>query len=406
MKYKRKTSDILISNDLRKILKQIKQESLVARLLLRKRHKLETLSNNHVNYISTSKTEKGRISYLTQDRISSLDKSEYWESNRRYQAKPGAFISKVFKNIPPKEVEKFSSLFRTISIMPEFTFSVVKGNDIKKFYHVDSYSCESGSLGVSCMKYDNCQKLFDIYTKSKEVSMLVMLDNSGRLMGRALLWDIKPDKVMDRIYTIDDELLRFYFKKWATKNNYWYKSEQNWYNTLQFEQIGKEKREIKIEIKSEEFKYYPYMDTFKFINIDTNSLFNYIPENSNIKILISCDGSKYDGNYLKFDSISGFYRYSGECVYIDYLNIYTHENNAIWSRLNEKYILTGDSKYCDKLDDYIFKDDSKNKTLPEIKKKKKKMNQLFLDYSMEEGSYIIDTIINEVNTRNTYDITF
>lgn len=396
MPYQRKTVDLFVSEELKSLLSSIKDDSVVAKMLLKSRQNKSDVVDSFVNYISISTQDRGKISYLTQDRISSVDESEYWSSSRRYQAKPGAFISKIFKNITPKEVENFSNLFRSMSLKAKFTFSVVKGDDIKKYYHWESYSKDKGTLGVSCMKHDNCQKLLNIYSDSDQVSMLVMLDDENKLMGRALLWDLSPNKIMDRIYTIDDESLRFHFKKWATDNNYWYKSEQNWYNTLQFEQLGKEKVELEIEAKMDKFRYYPYMDTFKFVDIETNSVFNYIPkESDNIRTLVACDGSKYDGDYLRFDSINRIFRYRGETVYIPYLDIYTHENNTRWSRLNDHYILLDDCKYSDDLDDYIFIDESKNKEISKKKKKKKSLtSRLELDYSFyDRFNYITEEII-------------
>lgn len=386
MPYERKTVDLFISEELKELLLSIKDESLVAKMLLNKRPSKEDMVKNHVNYISISKQDKSKISYLTVDRISAINESEYWTSPRRYQAKPGSFISKLFSSIPPKEVEKFSSLFKTIALKPDFTFKVVSGNDIKKYYHYDSYANDRGSLGISCMKYENCQRLFNIYLESKDVSMLVMLDSDNMLMGRALLWNTTPEKVMDRIYTIDDETLRFYFKKWATDNGYWYKTEQNWYNTLQFEQVGSEKVELKLEVKLDKFRLYPYMDTFKFIDVNDNTIFNYIPEGRTIKTLVACDGSKYDSDYLKFDDIDRIFRYKSESVFIEYLNIYTHQNNARWSRLNEKYILERDSVYDEKIDDYLFKDDSLNKERPKpVKLKRKSGLTQFSDVEMRDS---------------------
>ena len=130
--YQRKTIDLHISDDLRNILTEIESESMVAKLLLKKRHSIEDLVESPVNYISVSHDDKSKISYLTTDRINSLEPDNYWTSNSRYKGKPGAFVGKLFKDIPAREVEKFSSLFRTQSLMPVFTFKVVDGDDVKK----------------------------------------------------------------------------------------------------------------------------------------------------------------------------------------------------------------------------------------------------------------------------------
>ena len=65
MAYERKTSDIFISDELRKILTEIESQSIVASLLLKKRHSNEDLVDGFVNHISVSTQDKSKISYLT-----------------------------------------------------------------------------------------------------------------------------------------------------------------------------------------------------------------------------------------------------------------------------------------------------------------------------------------------------
>jgi hypothetical protein len=235
MSYERKTYDLFISEELKEILTSIESESLVAQLLLRKRHDKDSLVDSPVNFISVSSSDRTKLAYLSADRIESIDPSLYWSSSRRFAVKPGSFVTKLFKDIPSKEVEKFSNLYRSQANKPSFTFSVVKGETIRGYYHFESYASEKGSLGASCMKHDNCQDYMNIYVDNREqVKMLAMLNQDGRLMGRALLWDFDSYKIMDRIYTTCDEDLQFFFKKWATDNGYLYKAEQNWFNTLFF----------------------------------------------------------------------------------------------------------------------------------------------------------------------------
>ena len=138
----------------------------------------------------------------------------------------GGLVTKIYKNIPPREIENFSNLFRAFADEKEFDFQIVKGSDIIKYYHQDSYVTHSGSLGNSCMKYDRCSKFLELYNDNDVVSMLVMMNSEGGLIGRALLWEFDGNKVMDRIYSVYDyEVLSF--KKWATDNNYIYKKEQS-----------------------------------------------------------------------------------------------------------------------------------------------------------------------------------
>ena len=355
MPYERKTQDVLISKELRELLLEFSNESVVAQLLLKKRHTKEDLVDSPVNYISISNQDKTKISYMTMDRMSAIPEDEYWTSSRRFQAKPGAFIGKIFKNVSGRDVEKFSNLFRSQSNKPTFTFDVVNGEEIRKYYHYDSYSyTDRGSLGASCMKHDSCQNYLDMYAENTEtIKMLVMLNEDGGLMGRALLWNFDSHKVMDRIYTSSDEDLLFFFKKWATENGYVYKSEQNWSNTLFFEKLGGEKKELKLCIKLTKFhSKYPYMDTFKFIDGETGNLYNYQPE-IDFGTLCSSEGSVQGSDYLRLDGITKSYRYSNDCQWIDYLGIYTGVGME-WSEVNNQYILRENCEYNEEAHDYLF----------------------------------------------------
>lgn len=354
--------DLIVSEDLKQILKEFESESLVAQLLLQKYHSFDTLVGKPINYISISKDGMS-ISYLTPDRIELLDPSSFWVTKSRFQCRPGALVTKLFNNVAPKEVEKFSNLFRSQVAKPTFDLKVVKGEDIRKYYYWETYADGGGTLGASCMKHSGCKNFFDIYVNNKDtVSMLIMTNQEGKLMGRSLLWTFDSHKIMDRIYTINDELLSFYFKKWAIDNGYLHKSEQNWYNTKFFEQLGQKKQELKLEVKIHSFSLprFPYIDTFKFIDIEKGVLYNYIPDEYNKKTLYTlcaADGGKYDSEFLRFDGIDRVFRHRGETTEINYgpySHVITHCNNVTWSEVNSQCVLLKDSCYDEVINDYIF----------------------------------------------------
>lgn len=361
MFHERKTIDIFVSDEMKSVLNQIEHDSLVAQLLLKKSHLREELVDDPVNYISTSESDISKISYLTSDRIEKINPDEYWTTSRRFISKPGTFVTKIFKDISAKEVEKFSNLYKSFNKKQSFNLTVVSGRDIKRFYHWESYQSDRGTLGASCMKHDSSQRLLNVYSDNPEqIKMLVMTNSDGLLMGRALLWTIDSYKLMDRIYTICDEDLSFWFKKWATDNGFLYKSEQNWYNTLQFEKNGDKKQEIrlKISLTNREFMRYPYMDTFKFID-DNFNIYNYQPD-CNFYTLCSTDGGRQSDDYLRFDGFDKVYRYSHESTYLDYLGYYTKSSNCKYSECNERYILKCHSTYDEDARDYIFNEEYKH----------------------------------------------
>lgn len=373
--YIRKTVDLFISDKLRNLLEEFKDDSQVAKMLLYHRINKEDLQENPINYISISDSDITKISYLTEDRIKKVDDSpndDYWTTKIRFHCKPGAFVGKLFKDIPAKEVEKFSNLFKAFSSKKDFKFEVVRGEDIKKYYNENSYQNQSGSIGSSCMKYSRCQGYFDIYTKNDTVSMLIMKSPVGdAIIGRALLWDFtcecgecetfKVKKVMDRIYTIQDDEYQFFFKKWADKNGYIYKTNQNWANTLQFDSnfvTSEYKFGIKIDIKN--MDKYPYLDTFKWLDVNAGVLYNYRPDYfindiDTFRLLASPDGRYTEIDYIKFDNINREWNYTGNLVCYDGEN-YTNVDNCNYSETLDTYILKSESEYNEELRDYIYKD--------------------------------------------------
>jgi hypothetical protein len=356
MAYERKTFDILISDPLKEILEQIKNQSVVAELLLKKRHCKSEIVDNPVNFISVSSQDSKKISYLTSDRIGQLDPSEFWTSPKRFHIKPGGFVSKIFKNISQQDIEVFSNLFRLESCKPNFRFEIVSGEDIRKYYHYSYHSNDDGSLGVSCMRYDSCQKMFDIYCENPDkISMLIMFNQYDNVIGRSLLWNFDENKIMDRIYTNNDEQLPFYFKKWAKDNGYYHRTQQNWYNSVKFQSPTGEKTILKLKLKLEnfDFRYYPYLDTFRFLDLETGVISNFKPD-GDFRTLCSSDGSTYSSDYLVFDEIENIFRQKGDCVYLNYLDTYTSPNNCVYSEVHDDYILNDHSEWREDCRDYIY----------------------------------------------------
>lgn len=386
MAYTRKTSDIITSNELDFVLEQIKDNSEVARLLLKQRHSNENLVDDHINYISISGSDKTKISYLTPERIENLlsNGEDLWTSSKRFHIKPGAFVSKIFKNIHPKEVEVFSQLFKNVQSKITCNFNIVKGTKIYPYYHYSSYLSESGSLGNSCMKYDQCQDYLELYTLNQEkISMLVLVDDWGKLIGRALLWHIDDQKIMDRIYTIDDETYQFHFKKWADQNDYLYKKEQKWNNSLFFESKGKTiYKEISFNLKNYSLDHYPYMDTFKFLDLETGQISNFKPNSyAKLRTLSSSEGNTYGPDHLMIcDKTKLYYSYH-ETTYLDYLGIRVYTGITVYSEIFDTNIIKEDALFDDSINDWIFKDSDYNNEilLEKVKNQRKEKKTLNLN---------------------------
>jgi hypothetical protein len=160
-----------------------------------------------LNYIDLSKTHKGYLSYLTQDRIDKISEDpdeDFWNPKLRYFGKPGSVMKKLL-SIDNWTIENFSNQFQAIIDPPNYRLELVRGRDIAKYYNPSNHSQRGGTLGNSCM--NNAESdVFDFYVKNENViGMLVMLDQHDKVLGRAIFWDDgKGFKFMDRIYIYND----------------------------------------------------------------------------------------------------------------------------------------------------------------------------------------------------------
>lgn len=372
--YERKTSDIHISDSFREVLEIFKDKSEVAKLLLHRRLAKEVIKDDHPNYIGISKNDPTKISYLSTDRIEKIEQSsdeDFWTTSKRIACKPGSFIGKILNDIPAKEVEKFATLYKTFSEKKDVKFQIVTGKDIKRYYLQDNYFKQTGTLGASCMKGDGCQGFFKIYTKNPIVSMLVMLSSDDLLIGRALLWNLGEEKVMDRIYTVSDEEYLNYMTKWAVDNGYIHRTYQNWPNSIHFTD-GKAEFEKKIDIQLTEwdFQHYPYLDTFKWLDMKTGILTNYHPDHftddvrdSNQRTLCVACGTYEYGDYLKFDELERDFDHRSDIVHVNTCEpqpFWTSSSNCRWSDTLDTWILRAESVYSNELEDYIYSDKDRN----------------------------------------------
>ena len=250
------------------------------------------------------------------------NKNSLW-NDQRGEVKVGKFSKKIFKdnNISTSDatIEKFSNAYKATF---DFDFNLdqkmdlVSGEDIRKWYLVTNYSEVKGQLGNSCMRHGTSQDFLDIYVKNPEVcNLLIMYSDQSKtkVSGRALIWkDIKGEFIMDRVYTINDYDVEV-FRKYASSKG-WSDISKNWKRTT-------------IQLISEVYDKYPYMDNF------------YIFDHVNFK-LTNDDIWPKEGLY-KLQNTDG---------------TYTGDDDTVWSDYHGEHINREDAVYCENADDYVHGD--------------------------------------------------
>lgn len=264
-----------------------------AKILVDAHNNKESVSDN--SYIDIDKGD-GMVSWLPAGKeVDHKSGKEVSESDKWSKGRQPVAVGKLMRsilqnkdiNFIDKEIEQFVNEYKTTQ--SPYTFKVVKGKDITKYYHQDTYDLglyggdgnnPGRSLYGSCMRHDKCKTYFNIYEQSDDISMLCLFNDKGLLVGRALLWsncdveNIGKITFMDRIYTIDAALEET-FKNYATSKGWWFKIRQgvNQETHVPFREItnglSKTVNDPKMMVYlSEKIDYSkirkPYVDTLRF----------------------------------------------------------------------------------------------------------------------------------------------
>ena len=238
------------------------------------------------------------------------------ESPTRGNIKIGKFVNKILKGKYPEAlVDKFVTYIKSKSVKKEsWNISLVKGDEIIKYYDSNNYAEIRGTLGNSCMTdklgrddvtvrtphgtsttfgVKGVSNIFDIYTKNPEsCSLLIMTNEQGKLGARALVWNAKVTfcrdtkgqvtqldniQFLDRVYTTEDWMVHR-MTKWAKDNgmairNYQGLGDSDWieYNGVKYQ------AEMEVNVKKIHYSAFPYLDTFNRYDVKRGKLYNYKP---------------------------------------------------------------------------------------------------------------------------------
>jgi hypothetical protein len=158
-------------------------------------------------------------------------------------------------------VNHFKALYKTSNNRDLYNnIQLVSEENIRKWYLEDNYKIIKGSLGRSCMRGKEQQDFLEIYVDNPRNCQLLIYKEGDKISMRALLWTLDDGRqYMDRIYATNESdsiiLINYANEKGWTM----YDSDYN--NSL--EPMTITTRHI--------YDEYPYMDTFKYLNMDTKT---------------------------------------------------------------------------------------------------------------------------------------
>ena len=231
------------------------------------------------------------VSFLPASKFEKVE--DVWNKGRT-TVKIGRFLRKFLNEYSIKNyeindvmIEKFVNTFKSYFSRDESKLKIVEGKDILKYYQEDSYHMDGGRYGTlwnSCMRQSERNKFMKLYADNiDKVKMLVFFDDNNKIRARALLWNDVRDhndkdiryKFMDRIYSFYDHDVDF-FKDWAKENDYITKWEQSARSEKDFDFGDRVHSRMSLYVKLEntEQNYFPYLDTFKFYNVDRKRFSN------------------------------------------------------------------------------------------------------------------------------------
>lgn len=315
-----------------------------------------------ISFITSTKASEVIADYKGKDKEKDINITNLEFNNARYDydlkdklytkfrsvTTIGKLINKLFPGKfeaggkPGQDIQSFVDKFKSNRDIKDL--ELVNGNDIVKWYYEKKYidgNDTEGSLGGSCMRYEECQDYIKFYAENQDVVSLLILkvkNNRGyyRIKGRALVWKLSypVDRIfMDRIYTTDnyDEEL---FKSYAKKEGWLYKFRQNSSDSeyiVDSRDDSKNKISLTVDnVNESSTDQYPYMDTLKYYSVDDEQL--------------SSDSNFFNGDYYSLESTDG--------------DRDLQDSNRIWVEYYEEYFDEDDIVFCEKGDEYRTHDDA------------------------------------------------
>lgn len=217
--------------------------------------------------------DKGEMSYLPKGKECTME-GDNWAQLHRQTGKTGRMLKKFpIEWDNDQEVEQLSHDIASYFVEPEIM--IFSGKDIVKYYDESKYTKKAGTLGDSCMRHSRCAPFLEIYSENPDKVSLAVMMQGTKISTRALIWKLDDGRTfMDRVYYIDEKSKNVMIR-WAQLQKFSYKANQNNDPSGNIITDGKSlKDSIRVTLSKSDFSQYPYMDTFRYLNVDANLLSN------------------------------------------------------------------------------------------------------------------------------------
>lgn len=156
------------------------------------------------------------FTYLPTARIEENRERAFQCTSKRVVVKYGKWIQRVYNANPdaryarPLEltqqmVERFSHALAVLFEAHEWTFDVVSGEDLRKWYHHSTNAEEAYALQYSCMRHDDRAPLLDIYVCNPNQINLAILTKNDKLYARCLIYHGEHGPMYGHVYGDDRE---------------------------------------------------------------------------------------------------------------------------------------------------------------------------------------------------------
>jgi hypothetical protein len=377
MKLARKYSDYLVyqllesvmvtSKEFKNIIHDMPNGDKIADILYNIIDDKTDIKTNY-NLIDVDKEKNDEVSFLPDNQYQRfLTKGDDVTTKTKGNAKIGRMINQILKDnghnqFKDTDVEKFINNFKSTwnkkhGIVNRKT-EVVKGKDILKWYNINNYNSDKGTLGSSCMRYEKVNHFMNIYAENPDKISMVIITDEGKLVARALFWVLDETSqgnkkfYLDRIYTEQDSDFQFLFD-WVV-DNLCNKDPK----ILASHKNSENQYEMKVFLNKVNFEHYPYADSF-------NYLYEKIDKEG--KIL----GNGYVSNFNHYDdkditrnySVSEIRNHNEGLpsrlshVFSKKLNMFINRKEAIQDS-EAGWIPKSMCKKCEFLDEWIYQDNA------------------------------------------------